>query len=134
MRRFLWLVAGTLVTLWSLLAWGAYGLIDLFGSTAARHADVVSGHPETVEWLSWGLAAIRNLGLAAVVFVWGIVALLILVVPTVISIFLGRAVRPMEPMDWSAGYPRPGYRDVTPSDMPGASAESDFDRRSIERR
>lgn len=134
MTRFLWLVAGIMVALWSLLAWGAYGLIDLFGSTAARHADVVSSHPETVEWLSWGLAAIRNLGLAAIVFVWGIVALLILAVPAAISIFLGRAARPMEPMDRNGGYPRPGYRDVTPSDIADASADNDFERRSIERR
>jgi len=115
MRRLAWSVAAILVGLWSLLAWGAYGLIDLFGSTMARNADVVTSHPGTVEWLSWSLAALRNLGLAAVVFVWGLVALLILAVPTVISVLTGRALRPAEPMNWGGVYPRPGYRDVTPS-------------------
>ncbi|MGO4573867.1 hypothetical protein [Microvirga sp. 2TAF3] len=130
MRRLLWIVAGTFVVLWSLLAWGAYGLIDLFGSTVVRHADVVSNRPETVEWLSWGLAALRNLGLAAVVFVWGLVSLLILAVPILMSFVLGRAARPASPMGWQMDYPRPGYRDVTPTDITPASNE---DQRRIER-
>lgn len=51
------------VVLWSLFAWGAYGLLDVFGDLAVRNADMVSDHPETVEWLSWSLAALRSLGL-----------------------------------------------------------------------
>jgi hypothetical protein len=107
-------MAATFTALWTLLAWGAYGLIDLFGSTAVRHADVVSSRPEAVEWLSFGLSAIRNLGLAAIVFVWGIVTLLILGATAVVSLVLGRAARPAMRTEWSMDYPRPGYRDVTP--------------------
>ncbi|MCB8823011.1 hypothetical protein [Microvirga rosea] len=131
MKRFVWLVAFVLVGLWSLLAWGAYGLIDLFGSTAARHADVVTNHPETVEWLSWGLGSLRNLGLAAVVLIWGLVTVLILTVPATVSFVLGKAFRPVEPMDWGGAYPRPGYRDVTPGDVTPPSTERPY---QIERR
>ncbi|MBZ6078343.1 hypothetical protein [Microvirga puerhi] len=131
MKRFVWLIALILVSFWSLLAWGAYGLIDLFGSTAARHADVVSSHPGTVEWLSWSLGALRNLGLAAIVFVWAVVAVFILAVPTTVSFILGKAFRPVEPMGWGGEeYPRPGYRDVTPHETATAPEE---EPRRIER-
>ena len=66
MRRLLWVLAWTAVAIWSLFAWGAYGLLDFFGGIAARNADIVTGHPETVEWLSWGLMALRSLGLGAI--------------------------------------------------------------------
>ncbi|MCG7391929.1 hypothetical protein MHY87_03290 [Microvirga sp. ACRRW] len=91
MRRLLWVLAWIGVALWSLFAWGAYGLLDLFGDVAVRNADIVSDHPETVEWLSWGLAVLRSLGLGAIVFVWGAVSLLILAVPAVIGFILPRA-------------------------------------------
>src|ERR671918_334348 len=53
MKRLLWGLAWIAVLVWSLFAWGAYGLLDFFGGVAARNADIVTGHPETVEWLSW---------------------------------------------------------------------------------
>ncbi len=52
MKRLLWILAWIAVAVWSLFAWGAYGLLDFFGGMAARNADIVTGHPETVEWLS----------------------------------------------------------------------------------
>jgi hypothetical protein len=130
MRRLIWLVAGAGVVLWSLLAWGVYGLIDLFGSAVVRHVEAVGSYPGAAEWLSWGLAAVRNLGLAAVVLVWGFVSLLILAVPAVLTLLLGRALRPVERADPRVGYPRPGYRDVTPADDP---PRSDEEPRRIER-
>ena len=131
MRRLIWLVAGAGVVLWSLLAWGVYGLIDLFGSAVVRHAEAVGSHPGAAEWLSWGLAAVRSLGLAAVVLVWGFVCLLILAVPAVLTLLLGRALRPIEPADRRVSYPRPGCRDVTPAD---GSPRPDGEPRRIERR
>jgi len=91
MRRLLWVLAWIAVALWSLFAWGAYGLLDIFGDLAVRNADIVSDHPETVEWLSWAFATLRSLGLGAIVFVWGAVSLLILAVPAVIGLILPRA-------------------------------------------
>ena len=93
MKRLLWILAWIAVAIWSLFAWGAYGLLDLFGGVAARNADIVTGHPETVEWLSWGLTTLRGLGLAAIVVVWGVVSLLILAVPAVLGLFLGGPTR-----------------------------------------
>ncbi|WP_210485135.1 hypothetical protein [Microvirga antarctica] len=126
MTRLIWIFASLGVAIWTLVAWGVYGLIGLFGDLLARNADVVTSHPGTVEWLSWGLSAIRNVGLAAVVFVWGLVSLLILAVPTLLSVAagtLGRRGGPLAqgPMrwppqqGWPSGEPRPGYRDVTPA-------------------
>jgi hypothetical protein len=91
MKRLLWVLAWIAVAFWSLFAWGAYGLLDFFGGVAARNADIVTGHPETVEWLSWALMALRGLGLGAVVIVWALVSLLILAVPVVLGLFLGSA-------------------------------------------
>jgi hypothetical protein len=113
MRRLLWVLAWIAVAVWSLFAWGAYGLLDFFGGVAARNADVVIGHPETVEWLSWAFAVLRSLGLGAVVFVWGLVSLLILAVPAVLSLFLGRSHPGPRPYEWRGP--------VTNSPGPGAN-------------
>jgi hypothetical protein len=99
MRRLLWILAWFAVALWSLFAWGAYGLLDFFGGVAARNADIVTGHPETVEWLSWALTALRGLGLGAIVIVWGLVSLLILAVPAVAGLFLGGSRRDLPVYD-----------------------------------
>jgi hypothetical protein len=100
MRRLLWIVAWIAVAFWSLFAWGTYGLLDFFGGVAARNADIVTGHPETVEWLSWALMTLRGLGLGAVVVVWALVSLLILAVPAVLGLFLGSARRERYAEEW----------------------------------
>ena len=100
MKRLLWAFAWIAVALWSLFAWGAYGLLDFFGGVAARNADIVTGHPESVEWLSWALMTLRGLGLGAIVFVWGLVSLLILAVPAVLSLFLGGSRREQYLDEW----------------------------------
>src|SRR3712207_4878458 len=102
MRRLLWILAWIAVAVWSLFAWGAYGLLDFFGGIAARNADMVTGHPETVEWLSWALTALRGLGLGAIVVVWGLVSLLILAVPALLGVFLGRSRHNPRAQDWRA--------------------------------
>jgi hypothetical protein len=104
----LWILAWIGVAVWSLFAWGAYGLLDLFGGFAARNADVVTNHPETVEWLSWALMTLRSLGLGAILFVWGLVSLLILAVPAVLSFVLSRPdAEPRHP-DWRMQNQGPG--------------------------
>ncbi|NBJ13175.1 hypothetical protein [Microvirga arsenatis] len=100
MKRLLWVLAWIAVALWSLFAWGAYGLLDFFGGVAARNADIVTGHPETVEWLSWALTTLRGLGLGAIVVVWGLVSLLILAVPAVLGLFLGGSRRDPRAYEW----------------------------------
>ncbi|MFC4172205.1 hypothetical protein ACFOYU_09060 [Microvirga sp. GCM10011540] len=101
MRRLLWIVAWVGVAVWSLFAWGAYGLFDFFGGVAVRNADVVSTHPETVEWLSWGLTMLKGLGLAAITIVWATVSLLILAVPAILGLFLGRSRAEIRSEDWN---------------------------------
>src|SRR3712207_8937978 len=89
MRRLLWILAWIAVAVWSLFAWGAYGLLDFFGGFAARNADIVTGSPEAVEGLSWALTTLRGLGLGAIVVVWGLVSLLILAGSAVVGAVLG---------------------------------------------
>jgi hypothetical protein len=127
-KRLLWILAWFAVALWSLFAWGAYGLLDFFGGVAARNADIVTGHPETVEWLSWALMALRGLGLGAIVLVWGLVSLLILAVPAVLGLFLGGSGRKRYGDEWRG--PRIDPR--TPAPFPPASGQPPIQR--IERR
>lgn len=108
MKRFLWILAWIAVAVWSLFAWGAYGLLDFFGGVAARNADIVTGHPETVEWLSWALTTLRSLGLGAIVAVWGLVSLLILAFPAVLGLFLGGSRREPYVEDWRGPRINPG--------------------------
>src|SRR4028119_2302982 len=100
MKRLLWGLAWITFLVWSLFAWGAYGLLDFFGGVAARNADMVTGHPETVEWLSWALTTLRGLGLGAIVVVWGLVSLLILAVPAGLGFVLGGSRREQRADDW----------------------------------
>jgi hypothetical protein len=125
--RLVWALAWIAVAIWSLVAWGTYGLVELFGDVAVRNADVVTGHPETVEFLAWALATLRSLGLVAVVVVWGLVSLLILGVAALVSRLFGRrhpaprvpewqqtfhVDRPAEPPRPPAGGPPSAVRDV----------------------
>ena len=128
MKRLLWAFAWIAVALWSLFAWGAYGLLDFFGGVAARNADIVTGHPESVEWLSWALMTLRGLGLGAIVFVWGLVSLLILAVPAVLGLVLGGSRREQYRDEWRG--PRGDPRSPVP--YPPASGQSQI--RQIERR
>lgn len=114
MRRLLWILAWIGVAVWSLFAWGAYGLFELFGDVAVRNADTVTNHPETVEWLSWALSVLRSLGLAAIVVVWAAISLLILAVPAIVGLFLGRSRPEVRSMDWEAQRRHRGQGGFTP--------------------
>jgi hypothetical protein len=61
-----------------LFAFNAYGLFDLFGGFITRNADALVGDPETVEWLFWFFNGLKNLGLTAILIVWGLVSLCVL--------------------------------------------------------
>ena len=65
MSRPLWLFAWIGVAVWSLFAFSAYGLLDLFGGMMARSAEFARD-PMTVEWLFWALNGLKNLGLTAI--------------------------------------------------------------------
>jgi hypothetical protein len=128
MKRLLWILAWIAVALWSLFAWGAYGLLDFFGGLAARNADIVTGQPEAVEWLSWALMTLRGLGLGAIVVVWGLVSLLILAVPAVVGLFLGGSRRDLPAYDRRG----PGMNSRTSSPLPPSPGQSPV--RRIEKR
>jgi hypothetical protein len=82
------------VAIWSLVAFSAYGLLDLLGSLLARNADTLASDPPTVEWLFWVVSGLKNLGLTAILVVWGFVSLVILAVPWGLSRLGGRSAPP----------------------------------------
>jgi hypothetical protein len=137
MRRAVWLFAWAAVVVWSLVAWGAHGLLGMFGDVAVRNADVVTGDPETVEFLAWGLATLRDLGLVAVLLVWGFVSLLILAAAALFSRLVGQRSPVHERTQWQRTV-RTAPREVAPS-RPGdrsgpPAAVRDVMRRIEERR
>jgi hypothetical protein len=97
--RLLWVSAWIGVALWSLFAFSAYGLLDLFGGLIARNADAFAGDPATVEWLFWIFNGLKNLGLTAILVVWGLVSLCFLAVPWFLDRVAGRAAPPQPPRD-----------------------------------
>ncbi len=78
MRRLVWALAWTAVAVWSLLAWGAYGLLDLVGGLAAGGAVSIALDPGVGSVVTWTVNALKGLGLFAIVAVWGFVSLVIL--------------------------------------------------------
>ena len=94
MTRVVWVLAWVAVAIWSLVAFSAYGLLDLLGGLLARNADTLASDPPTVEWLFWVVSGLKNLGLTALLVVWGFVSLVILAVPGGLSRLAGRAAPP----------------------------------------
>ena len=94
MTRVLWVFAWIAVAIWSLVAFSAYGLLDLFGGLVARNADTLAREPGTVEWLFWITNGLKNIGLTAILLVWGLVSLAILAVPWTLSRLAARATAP----------------------------------------
>jgi hypothetical protein len=94
MTRLVWFFAWVAVAIWSVVAFSAYGLLDLFGGLLARNADSLASDPGTVEWLFWVTNGLKKLGLAAILLVWGLVSLAMLAVPWTLSRLARRAAAP----------------------------------------
>lgn len=111
MRKLLWLAAWSLVAVWSLLAFAAYGLIDFVGGLIARNADRLSSDPQTVEAAWRVFDFLHTASTSAALIVWGCVSLLILSVPWLLDRLAGRAsVTVYRSGPGAAGAPRPGWR------------------------
>jgi hypothetical protein len=79
-KKLVWGVIGIGVLLWSGLAWIVHSLVGWGGNLASGNADVLTPHPETVEWLSWLALFGTNVGEWIVIAVWGVgVALALLI-------------------------------------------------------
>jgi hypothetical protein len=126
--RFVWILTWAAIAVWSLLAWGAYGLLDLVGGLAAGGAGAVALDPGVSSVVVWIVNLVKGLGLFAVLAVWGFVSVVMLAFGWVLSKALGgpgarvdvsyyqRSVHP--PQGYPPGaYPGPpgGMRDVTPT-------------------
>ncbi len=108
MRRLVWVLGWLAVAVWSLVAWGSYGLLNVFGDIAARNADLVTGNPEGVVMISWALGALQGLGLTAIVMVWAVVSLAILAATAVLAKILAAVRGGGRPPDYGRGY-EPAY-------------------------
>ncbi|MCZ0735784.1 hypothetical protein [Phreatobacter sp. AB_2022a] len=69
MRKFIWWGTGIAVALWSIVAYVAYALVDLFGSSAAGYGSVPGFTPDTYSF-GWFAEALHSLGLSVVLLVW----------------------------------------------------------------
>ncbi len=138
MRRLVWVLAWTAVAVWSLLAWGAYGLLDLVGGLAAGGAGSISLEPGVGAVVAWIINAFKGLGLFAIVAVWGFVSVVILAFGWVaarlaggpgtrvdVSYYQGYNPTVHPPRTFPPGYPEGprGMRDVTPPRQPDARRE-----------
>lgn len=72
MKKLLWPVVAFCVALWSGLAWAAYQVVDWGGQIVSNNVDIVTPHPESVEWLSWFARFGSNVGESLVVGVWAV--------------------------------------------------------------
>jgi hypothetical protein len=128
-RRLVWALAWTAVAVWSLLAWGAYGLLDLVGGLAAGGAGTIAVDPTAGAVVSWIVNAIKGLGLFAIVAIWGFVSVVILGFGWVmariaggpgtrvdVSYYQGYNPTVQPPRTYPPGYPQGprDMRDVTP--------------------
>lgn len=90
MKTLVWILTGTLVALWSLVAWITHGLVGVAGGLVASNADLIPADPLFVEWASWLASAGTGVGEWLVVVVWGFVSLVLLAVGFVITRLLPR--------------------------------------------
>ena len=99
MSRLFWGLAWPGVALWSLFGFSVYGLLGFFGGFIARRADAFTRDPETVEWLFWLFNGLKNLGLTAILVIWGLVSLCLLAVPWFFDRLASHAAPPQPPRD-----------------------------------
>ena len=72
MRVLAWLLLFVSLALWSLLALALNGLLDWTGDMLLPHADLFTGHPETVAWIGWAIQLASDLGGWVIAVVWGL--------------------------------------------------------------
>jgi hypothetical protein len=92
MSRLVWTFAWIGVAIWSLVAFLAYGVLDVIGSAAMRNADIFSADPETVEWIFRVFSWLHGLSTSIALVIWGVVSLAILAVPWLLDRMVGRGV------------------------------------------
>jgi hypothetical protein len=80
MSKLLWLFVGVAIAIWSGLAWIAYGVVGWGGQVASSNADIVTAHPETVEWLSWLAMFGSGVGEWLVIGLWALGTLIALAI------------------------------------------------------
>ncbi|KAA2238360.1 hypothetical protein [Salinarimonas soli] len=134
MRRAVLALAWTAVAVWSLLAWGAYGLLDFVGGLAAGGVGSIAVDPTAGAAVAWVVNAVKGLGLFAILAIWGFVSVVILAFGWILSRAVGgagrvdvsyyqgyRTVHPPQAYP-PTGYPHApdGMRDVTPRQPPTA--------------
>lgn len=90
MNTLVWILTGTLVALWSLVAWITHGLVGVAGGLVASNADMIPADPLFIEWASWLASAGTGVGEWLVVVVWTLVSLVLLAAGFVITRLLPR--------------------------------------------
>jgi hypothetical protein len=72
MKKIVWGVVAVGLMLWSALAWVVHSLVGWGGSLASGNVDVLTPHPEAVEWLSWLAILGTDVSEWIVIGIWGL--------------------------------------------------------------
>lgn len=78
MKTLVWILTGTALALWSLVAWITHGLVGIAGDLVASNADILPADPLLVEWASWLATMGTGVGEWLVVALWALVSLVLL--------------------------------------------------------
>jgi hypothetical protein len=78
MKTLIWIITWTVLAIWSLFSWLAYGLIGVSGSLIAGNADIIPADPLLIEWASWLATVGTDVGEWLVIALWALVSLVIL--------------------------------------------------------
>jgi hypothetical protein len=106
MRKIVWRTALVGMGFWSIFAWIAYSLVDVFG-TGASTVGTVPGFPPEPFSFAWIAAKFHGLGLSAVFVGWAIGIGMILAVTLLIQRLFGLSPRDTLPgrRSWGSSIP-----------------------------
>jgi hypothetical protein len=77
MRKAILGIKAVVLLLWTIIAFGIYGLVNLVGDVAIKHADLIPIPPEALALASWLLLATQKIGFGLVIGIWlvGVIAI-----------------------------------------------------------
>lgn len=106
MSRIVWRAAWVGIAVWSVVAWIAYQVVDLFG-TGASSVGTVPGFPAEPFTFAWIAARVHSLGLSAVFAGWLVGVAAILGIASLTRRVFGPPPRPSIPQrqSWGSSIP-----------------------------
>lgn len=138
MRRFVWISTWVAVALWSLVAWAAYGMLEVGTTVLTGGADLTppppgsftTGDPPLLEPLFPLFSLAKSFGFAATLIVWGSVSALMVGAAWLLTRFMPA---PKPTGTYSGTYTLDPPRRPTPQIGPRRRDHADVARDLVER-